>query len=470
MRHPRLRALISSRLVLLVLLTIALVSLGSNLLVNRQFDHYMEEQQRAKAADVAEHLSAQYDAVTGGWSLDYVHGMGMLALYDGYLIKLSDAEGTLLWDAQDHDMALCHDMMATITARMQEERPSLDGGFESHRYELRQGDTLVGYLDVSYYAPYALSEQDFRFITALNRVLVVTGALALLVALVVGVLLARGIARPVARIAQATEQIAEGRYGTRLAGDVRARELAELTTAVNQMAAALEEQDELRRRLTSDVAHELRTPVANLSSYLELMAAGVMEPTHERLQRCHAELQRLAALIADLERLQRAEGGDLVLEREEVNLLSLAREVVVGFDVQLEERGLSVRVEGVPVVVYADANRIRQVLANLVSNAIKYSDAQGVVRLLVEDAGSMGVVHVADQGMGVPPEEREHIFERLYRTDASRARSTGGAGLGLAIVRALVEAHGGTVGVEGNEHGGSTFTVMLPKEAPGTEA
>ena len=468
MKQHSLRRSIAFRFALIVLAVIALISLAANYQIRCQFECYVEAQQKSAADSLAQSISSQYSAQDGGWNIDYIHGMGMYALDDGFIIKLYDRDKNILWDAENHDMTLCRDMMQTISIRMQEERPALDGNFVTDSYDLKADGALVGYLQISYYSPYYMDENDFQFLAALNRVLLVIGSVSLIGAVLMGVLLANSIAGPISRVVELTQKISDGDYETRFRENVRTKELRELTQAVNQMAQSLQEQACLRKRLTSDVAHELRTPVANIQSYMEMMIDGVLEPAPERLQSCYDELQRLSGLISDLERLRQVENGNLILQRSDVDLLALSRSVMENFESRLLEKNLDGRVTGDACVIPADRDRIRQVLTNLVSNAVKYSPEGGPVRITVEDAGDQAIIRVEDGGIGIPQADLARIFERFYRTDKSRTRKTGGAGIGLTIAKAIVLAHGGTIAAESEEGAGSRFTVTLPKHTPDT--
>lgn len=447
----------------IVLITVAVISITANGLISHQFEQYVAQQRKMSSEQLAQSLSFQYHAEDGTWNVDYIHGLGMYALKDGYLIRLSDAEGQVIWDAENHDMTLCHQIMQDIRTRMSQHRPDLDGNFTTYRYDLKQNDEVIGYLDVSYYSPYYLNESDFRFLDSLNRILLVVGICAATAAAAAGTVLAKSLSVPLLKVTEITRKISDGDYGARLETENgQTQEIAALSGAVNHMAESLERQETLRRRLTSDVAHELRTPVANVSLNLEMMLDEVWEPTKDRLQSCYEELGRISGIISDLEKLRQMEAENMNLELEPVNLLELAQAVETAFEPDLKKKKLTCEVSGEAAAVMGDQRRLHQVIFNLVSNAVKYSTEGGSIQIRVKHEKHKAVLIVEDQGIGMAEEELPLIFERFYRTDLSRSRKTGGAGIGLAIVKAIVQAHQGTVTVTSKVGCGSRFTVTLP--------
>lgn len=459
----KLRTQLSIGFVLIVLILVSVISLTANVLIHRQFEKYVAKQQKTFSEELADALTTQYDSSTQKWNLDYIHGFGMYALKDGYIIKLYDKEKKVIWDAQNHDMTLCHEIMQEISTQMDQKNPKGKGKFLTYQYDLKQQNQLVGYVDVSYYSPYYFNENDFRFLTALNQILLIVGISSMVVAAIAGIILAKRLSVPITKATEITRQISEGNYAIRFKSDVRTQELAELSSAVNHMAESLQTQEDIRRRLTSDVAHELRTPVANVSSHLEAILEGVWEPTKERLQNCYDELGRISNIISDLEKLRQMEDENMNLEKEAVDLLELSQVVQTAFEPELEKKQLTCTVTGKSVVVLGDQKRLYQVIYNLVSNAIKYSIAGGTIHIAVSSHEETATLLVEDQGIGISEQDLPLIFERFYRTDRSRNRKTGGAGIGLTIVKAIVQAHGGNVTVESKEGHGSRFVVTLPE-------
>ncbi len=453
---------LSAGFVLIVFISIVLISIVANILINKQFEQYAQKQQEQFSEDLAESLRLQYDSASNGWNVDYIHGVGMYALNDGYIIKLYDKSGASVWDAENHDMEQCHQIMNSIRTRMEKIRPKLKGEFVTNRYNLEQDGSSVGYVNISHYGPYYFDENDFRFLDSLNRILLVIGLISVLGAALAGIVFAKRISNPIAKTTQITKEIAEGNYEIRFESQIKTKELHELMQAVNHMAETLKNQERLRRRLTTDVAHELRTPLANVSSHLEAIIEGVWEPTNERLQGCYDEIERMTQLVSDLERLSQSEAEYFTLEKEPVKLRSLASTATEGFAQELAARHLTCVVQGEECIIQADARRIRQIMDNLLSNAIKYSYEGGEICVEVYASNGNGIFQISDNGIGVLEEELPLIFERFYRTDKSRSRKTGGSGIGLAIVKSLVQAHGGNVTAKSESGKGSSFVVSLP--------
>lgn len=300
---------------------------------------------------------------------------------------------------------------------------------------------------------------ESRFRNAIWGGTLVASGVGVLVALWLG----SRIVRPVVTLTQATRVIAGG--GAPPLVPVAGRdEVAELGHAFNRMTSQLAEQEEQRRRLFAGIAHELRTPLSVIQGTLEGMLDRVVEPTPERIAGLHTQALLLGRLITDLRDLSLAQAGQLPLHRQIIDVAEVTRETVETLAPLADDRAVSLRIDapdGLPRV-HADPDRLRQIVLNLVENALRHTPKGGDVRILVQDAGEGVRISVADTGKGIGPDDLPHIFDHFYRADPSRARSSGGTGLGLSIVKSIVEAHGGRVTVHSRAGAGSTFTVTLP--------
>lgn len=446
----------------LVALTVCMISLLSSYFIRKEFEEYVIFSEKKQADDYAENIESHYDESNGGFNIEYVNIMGMFALKDGFILRLYDADGNLVWDAENHDTEFYQEVMKSIAEEMEEKLPEFGGDFVTYDYNLESGDKQIGKLEIRYFTPYYLDDNDFRFITSLYRILSLAGLISIIVAIVFAILFARRITTPVSGVISLTKKISQGDYGVRVDMNQKDRETYDLANSVNHMAASLEEQEYLRRQLTGDIAHELRTPVTNISSYMEMMIDDVMEPTSERLKSCYDELSRLSDMIKDLERLEKAESGKIHLNKEDVELVSLSETILQSFETGIHEKNIEARVIGEEVHIDADRGRIAQVVANLLSNSLKYTDEGGKIVISVKKKKNTAELIVEDTGIGIPKEEEERIFERFYRTDKSRTRKTGGTGIGLTITRVIVQAHEGTITCESEQGKGSRFIVTLP--------
>ena len=463
MKHS-LRTKLSLTIALVMLITIALISLLANFFIEKQFTNYLTSQQQNQTLEIANSLSQHYDAATKTWDADFVQTIGMDALYDGYIIKVYDLGNQTIWDAQTCDMNQCSQVMNDITQSMAMKYPQLNGEFTSKTVDITANNEKIGTVSIAYYGPYFLNENDFQFLNALNEILIGIAVFSLFFSVVVGTILAKRFSRPILKTVNATRQISDGDYAVRIEGNSNTRELDELIGSINHLADSLGKQEALRKQLTADVAHELRTPITSIGTHIEAMIEGVWEPTTARLQSCYDEILRIGKITSDLESLAKVESDNLKLDKTKINLTELAKKAVENFEAEIRKRDLRISVDGNCSDISADRDRISQVLINLLSNAVKYTPDGGVIQILCSETDQQVKISIKDTGIGIPEDELPLVFERFYRADKCRNRMTGGSGIGLAIVKSIVMAHGGSVEVESHLNEGSCFTVTLPKD------
>lgn len=313
------------------------------------------------------------------------------------------------------------------------------------------------------------------YLATIGDALWLAGGIAALVAIILGLLLARRITRPLGDLSRAAHQIAQGDYEQRV--PIRSDdELGELAASFNTMAEAVGRQEHLRRQMAADIAHELRNPLAILQGELEAMLDGVHPLSTDAVASAHEETQLLSRLVTDLKDLSLAEAGQLPLDRRLTDLGELARTSVERLASRARDKEVDLRteaseaMEGMPEVE-VDPDRISQVLGNLLENALRHTPEGGrvMVSLEPENGGKAVRVTVHDTGAGVPEDHLPNVFERFYRADRARPRSGGGSGIGLAVVKQLVEAHDGRVWVQSTPGQGATFGFTLPAAGAGTQ-
>ncbi len=305
-----------------------------------------------------------------------------------------------------------------------------------------------------------LNAADRVLQAALLRAIAGAAGLAALLALVTALVVARRITRPVARLIAVTQAMAAGDRAARV-GEIRAAgELRELAGAFDQMAGTLDRQEQIRRDLVADLAHELRTPVAVLQAGHEALLDGVAEPTPDELGSLRDEVLRLARMVADLQTLAAADAAALHLARRRCDLVGIAADAVGSLSRRFEAAGITVDQQLSEVVVLADPHWLHQVITNLLSNALKFTPAGGRVTVSAGRSGPDAVLQVADTGVGIPAEDLPHIFDRFWR--GRQAAQVSGSGIGLAIAAELARAHGGRLTASSQPGEGTQMTLTLP--------
>ena len=309
----------------------------------------------------------------------------------------------------------------------------------------------------AYIAPF------LRLSGSINRSLLIGGSLAIVIALILTLIFSRRMTSPIAVLAKAARRLGRGDLSQRV--ELRSEgEIAALTQAFNSMAANLEHAEQLRRNMVADVAHELRTPLSNIQGYLEAIRDKVIKPNAATIRSLNEETALLSRLVNELQELSLAEAGELKLVYQAEDITELARQAVAPWQPKIAAKEISLSLDlphGLPLV-NIDWQRVNQVLHNLLENAVAHTGRGGTINVAVADVGDWVEVSVADTGEGIPPDDLPNIFERFYRVDKSRARVTGGSGLGLTIAKRLVEAHGGHIAVESRLGKGTCFSFTLP--------
>ncbi|MGA2766319.1 MAG: HAMP domain-containing sensor histidine kinase [Spirochaetia bacterium] len=467
-----LRTRLTFSYVLVALLCVLLVSVLANGVLERSFRSYVQSSLETRNHQIADQIAAKA-AVGGAWDTAGISAIGMDALDQGMIVKVKDLSGRIIWDATLHNNGLCEQMISHMAQNMASRYRNWRGAYTENLYPVRTGFTTVGSVSIGFYGPFFLNDEDLSFINALNRLLALVALVALAAAICVGILMARGITVPLARVVAATQGIAGGKRDILLTGKTGVRELDRIASAVNELSRSLGEQESLRRRLTSDMAHELRTPLATLQSHLEALIDGVWEPDQARLTGLHEEILRINRMVRDLENLDRYESHEPALKKVETEIGQLVSGIVRNHEPQFRARRVVLSFKGTDgATAPVDPDRLSQAIINLLANALDFTPAGGTVEVSAAAKANGIEICVADTGVGIGFEDLPHIFDRFYKADPSRSRTvapggqrrerTGGSGIGLSITKAIVEAHGGTITARSAPGKGSTFTILLP--------
>lgn len=444
------RLLIAFALVIAV--TIGTVYLFVSRSMGAEIERYEEIRERFHIVETQAMLSAHY-MTRGSWEgVQYV--VGNRSVVSGTRIILTDFFRVVIADSKEE---------LVVGETYQPEPPDRPTGSPFPVFSEDWEEVMVRL----YIGPEpsageeATSPQTLR--EAINRFLLWGGLLAAAIALVLTFVLSRRMSSPIGALAATARRLGRGDLSQRV--QLRDRgEVRELAQAFNSMAVDLERLEQLRRNLVADVAHELRTPLSNIQGYVEAIRDGVMKPDGATLDSLNEEAALLSRLVDELQELSLAEAGELKLVYQEEDVTELIRRAAVSWQPQVVAKGMSLSVDLPDKLpsVNIDWQRINQVLHNLLENAVAHTGKGGIITVAAAERGAWVEISVSDTGEGIPAQDLPNIFERFYRVDRSRARATGGSGLGLTIAKRLVEAHGGKIEAQSKLGRGSRFSFTIP--------
>lgn len=299
--------------------------------------------------------------------------IGVSALKNGMIIKVKNSSGNVLWDATHHNNGRCQKIIKQMAENMNSYNASIKGDYIEKPYPIYNKLVKVGSVEIGSYGPFYLSNNDLDFINTLNKILISVGIFSLLFALVISSIMAKRLTSPISRLIDKAQMISKGFFTDRLSEKSSTKEICKLTSRVNELADILENQETLRKRLTADVTHELRTPLATLQSHMEAMIDGIWKPDTNRLKDCHEEVVRLSKMVGDLGKLAKYEGENLLLNKSSFDISELISQMILNFESEYMKNGLEIKFFGEEEIVNADKDKISQVIINLISNALKYT-------------------------------------------------------------------------------------------------
>jgi len=442
-----------------ILVTVLLTREGAN----AQFAHLMVDGHVVQPGRLRQSLATYYSTQTS-WQ-------GLAAEFTGLITASADGTMRGLMNGMMGGMMGTHNNRLQVrdaTDQIVADTDPTAGTLSaiSRRWTIVVAGRTVGTLVAEGTLMSASNTGEGALVRGITRAVLIAGIIAGVLGLVLAGILVRQITQPLAGLTAASSRIAQGDLTTRVPTQ-SADELGRLATTFNQMATALETQEQLRRNLMADVAHELRTPLAAIQGTVEALQDGIFPADAANLGVIHAEIVLLNRLVDDLRTLANAEAGKLTLHPRPLDVGALAERQVTALRYRALDAAVTLTLHRPPdlPLLMADEQRLGQVLTNLLDNALRHTPAGGTITVALTRQATQLLITVTDSGEGIAPADLPHVFDRFYRADPARARASGGSGLGLAIVRELVEAHGGTVGVASPPPGhrqGSRFTITFP--------
>ncbi|MDR0552397.1 MAG: HAMP domain-containing histidine kinase [Spirochaetaceae bacterium] len=451
----------------------AMLFFSLNAASKKIFDAFVRGILTEKNQEIVRAVSEQYRPMQKKFDITPLESVGMIFMHDGFIIDVEDEGGSRVWDARDMDMEHCVAILQKISERMNA-RHGKNIEVQNVSFPLRFNGEAIGNVNIASIGPLFYTEGQSEFIIHLNMVLAVLFFASLAVCIIFSVIYAEHFSRPVIKATEAARKIAayyanntphnNAAAEIALKENYKTREFAALSASINKMESELREAQMRQKQLTGDVAHELRTPLASMQGTIEAFLDGVWDASSERLRSLLDEVKRLTKLSEDLQILSSFESGTITLNKTEFDIAELLQSAAMQFENSAREKGIEITVQLFPYRVFADYGRAKQIVINLLSNALKYT-AQGGINISMEKIRHAGnealAIKISDTGCGITKEDLPHIFERFYRAEKSRSRGTGGAGVGLTIAGAVCAACGWKISVESEEGKGSVFSVCI---------
>lgn len=440
----------------IILVTLILSLLSVNFVFKQQFTNYVTKSTETALSKLPDRLSSIYNQ-HGNWDTlslyELSHNLPVKAQ-----VTLTDPQGNYITTLTNPMDEMMKDSMMGMGMSYSV------SNWETKTLTVNGPQGVIATAEVRYPSnAQILNPDDLSFVTAVFRSLLLAGLIALVMGILLSLWTSNKLAKPLKHLTQAVKEVGQGHLDKRVIISSQ-DEVGELAQAFNSMADSLRSQETLRRQFTADIAHELRTPLTSLRSYIEAFQDGVLQPNEENLGALSDEIDRLVSLSSDLKDLNIAEMGMLRPKLQPVDVTSVLEKVIHNLTPLILEKNieLSTHIPEMPVSVLADEHLLTRLFYNLIHNAYKYTVEEGKITIELAVQANGVDISISDTGIGIPEDDLPFIFERFYRAEKSRARETGGTGIGLALVKQIILLHKGTINVQSVVGKGSTFVVSLP--------
>ncbi|KKY00325.1 alkaline phosphatase [Paraclostridium benzoelyticum] len=445
--------------VIVTLITI-IISIFINSSFKSVFSKYVDENNKDEVNHLVFDLQNVYD--NDIWDVENIKLLGEDAIRKGIALEVYDKNGKLVWSVFEDEKLLSNQRLNTIKKNMKSINQNWNGKLKEYKFDIYDDKQLVGDERIIHYDSIYYMEDDLEFLNIMNKFMIFISIVAVISVIIISVIISKSISNPIKNVSKIAKVIGSGNYKNRLNYKSNIKEVNELTKSIDMLAEELNKQELLRKQLTTDIAHELRTPVTNIQGHLDAIIDGIWDPTPERLTSIREEVQRLGKLIGSIKNLSTFDSSLNELNKTKTNLSDFIKNITYTYESKALEKNIKIEYELNKVFAYVDKEKFSQVIVNILVNAIKYTNYGGNILIKVENYDDSINISIKDNGIGIPEDELNYIFERFYRVDKSRSKDTGGIGVGLAISKAIVAEHGGNILVYSELGKGSEFVIKLP--------
>lgn len=450
--------------ILAVLGSIILASAISNYTVGNKFKNYLVDEHKTKVDNVVKIIDDLYNKQKDVSKIDTDEIQRYAELQELY-IEVKDKDNNTVYSSGKSYLQR-KNMMGSMRGSMMHNVSGINTGeYTEEKYPLTIDNVDEGIIIIGYFGTSYLSNASLSFINTLNRSFIVSAIAALIFGIIISIIISKQISRPLAQITKTANEMRNGNLNVRAIINSNTKEISELSNSINYLAETLNNQEMLRKRLTTDMAHELRTPLTTLKTHIEAFIDGVWEPTSDRFKVFYEEIERLTKMVDNLRNLAKLEQININLNKSTVNLSRELERIIDTYKPLYIKKSYKLTSDIEPnIIAIIDVDKFKQIMNNLISNSYKYLNTKGKVKVELKKENEKIVIKVIDNGIGIPKKDIPYIFERFYRSDLSRNKDTGGSGIGLTITKAFVEAHGGRIYLESKVNEGTTFTVEFSEK------
>lgn len=438
--------------ILITMLSIAFVTIVANVGINIFFSDYIKvnrDKDDLRFVNYIEQGYIDYNELNSQFMMSLAH----YAASEAVTVRLRDMNNNIVWNS------VTFDEMRGIMGKIDN-----DNNITFRNYPFYNNGKQIGTVDVGRPKSIFSTLEDKQFLSTINFVFAIAFIFSIIIAILSSSHLSKKFLKPIYQLKENAKLIEVGKYKKLKEVDTNTSELHDLSLSVKNLAEKLDYQEGLRKRMTSDIAHELRTPLATIQSHIEAFMDGIWKPDNEKLSVIHDEITRLAKLIKNLSDLAVVENDDIKLNRERLNLSKLLINITENFEPLFNTKNIRLQKDIQEDIEFnGDTDKLNQVVINILSNAYKYTNENGLVNLNLTKLKDKIQITVEDSGIGIPKEDIKNVFERFYRSDISRSRGTGGTGIGLTISKAIVEAHDGRIWIESEVEKGTKVIIEFEK-------
>ncbi len=425
-----------------------------NFTINYKFNKYMVDTQNKRNERLVQYFKEIYKR-DKKWTENSGVEMRHEAYMSNYCLSLLDKDKILIWTMNPDDIK-AKDHMAIM-------RSESDGVYNSNDFPIKYEDKIVGYVRIGQYSSVLMSKEDLNFKNSVNKGIGISIFITLIIVILISLRISKQFSRPIRGVSNVSVCLSGGDYSARYTEVTDIVELENLKNSINSLGEKLKQQEQLRKRLVSDISHEIRTPLNILQNNLEAMIDGIFPITSQGLVSLNEEVIRFSKLLDNLNVLKEVETEEEkgLLNKEKFSLEQLLTSVCEDFSLLLKEKNIELIFNVRPNKDYeimGDINKLKQVFINLLSNAMKFTREQGKIWVNLTDDPNGIIVRIRDNGMGISEEDLPFIFERLYRGDKSRNKIEG-SGIGLTIVKNILIMHSASIQVESELGKGAVFTI-----------